>query len=158
MKDKTTQTIALITMILQGIAVFTAMIAVMFQKPLSSAIGYHAISDIMVIPSSVIFIAIRLALYVTLFWITQNSDSGNKTVLTIILIIISVGLAYVNMVSGSIESIYYGRRSTDHVIRLSAVNVLVTYATFLFTSASGPLFYIACGRYMVNAKSETTEE
>lgn len=158
MKDKTTRTIALIAMILQGLAVFAAIIVVMFQKPLSALVSYHATSDIMVIPSTVIFLAVHLAIYVLMFWITQSEDSENKRILTIILVIISAVLGIVSLVGNVFESILLGRRGEDYLVRLTAVNSLVAYSTMLFTTAAAPLYYIACGRYLVNTKSPKTNE
>ena len=139
--------LAMITLILQAIAVAAGVGIVVMQKTLVSALMTQ-MSDSMkpVIPVTLFFMALHLIVYVVFFSISQNE--GNNT-LVIVLIVVSVMLSVLSVFGNMAGSFYYSRVGVEAVAIYSSVTTLVSYANSLFGIPAAPLFYIACGQYTV---------
>ncbi|HAF26931.1 MAG TPA: hypothetical protein DCG85_06410 [Lachnospiraceae bacterium] len=146
MNKKYVNVLALAAMILQTIAVVTGFGMVFMQKTLMPIfIGRAFEPDSPVIPPVLIFMALQLIIYIVFYCISAK-DGYNFTV--IVLIFLSILLAFVSVVGNVIGNIYFARMGAEKLAAYSSVSTLLSYVNTVFGAPAAPLFYIACGRRM----------
>ena len=146
MNKKYVNVLALVAMILQTIAVVAGFGMVFMQKTfIPIFVGRAFELDSPVLPTALIFMVLQLIIYIVFYCISAK-DGYNIAV--IVLIFISILLAFVSVVGNNIGNIYYSRMGVEKLAAYSSINTLLSYVNTVFGIPAAPLFYIACGRRM----------
>lgn len=140
----------IIAVVLEGIALFVAVLVILGQGSLLGSMGVHAVSGPKV-PPALIGIILDLILYIAYLIVIHNYNGRSRRGVAAFFIIAITVINLVVPLTTSVSSVFVQR--LFGAASLAAWGMLSSYVsgfTVFLTSPAAVLFYISCGRYGIS--------
>ncbi len=146
---------AIIALAIQGALTLISIILVIFQEPLVKALYMRNLYDQktsvhFLIPSSVIFMIVYLALYSVYVGILYKYNGTKRRVVGIVFLVVYLAVAVLSGLVSYVSSMIVGRfMGTMDLAVYSSVSSLVSIPAVFLGFAPAPLFFFSLGRYSI---------
>ena len=147
----------IISVILEGIAMFVAVLITLGQNNLTGGLGYST-TGLKMIPPTLIVIILHFILYLVFLIVIQTyrgrSRRGIAAFFIVVVVVISLVVPLTTTLSARLTQKLFGAAG---LATLSVVSSYVSIFTVALTAPAAVLFYISAGRYGVS-KVENFED
>ena len=149
MNNTATKVLATVAMILMALSLLATVIVLLNQNTL--VMHFYRVPSVnrILVPSEFVVRAAEAVIILIFFILTLGKADENKRIIAILLVIASIVIGVLSFPASSFVTMLYAKQGSQILAQYASVNSMVAIAS-LAAGPALPLFYIACGRYIIN--------